>query len=68
MYRHIAKIVQLGSNSDQCYIQNHVVMNHVIKRSRCIFSRTYFPGDNDLKFQLKQVQGYRKQSFRLTVW
>ena len=36
MYRHIAKIVQLGSNNDQCYIQNCVVMNRVIKRSRCI--------------------------------
>ena len=35
MYRHIAKIVQLGSYSDQCYIQNHVVMNCVKKRSRC---------------------------------
>ena len=40
MYRHIAKIVrndQLGSNSGQCYIQNRVVMKHVIKRSRCMF-------------------------------
>ena len=36
MYKHIAKLVQLGSNSDQCYIQNRVVMNRVIKRSRCI--------------------------------
>ena len=34
MYRHIAKIVSLGSNSDQCYIQNRVVTNHVIRRSR----------------------------------
>ena len=37
MYRYIAKIVQLGSNNDQCYIQNRVVTNHVIKRSRCIY-------------------------------
>ena len=36
MYRHMAKIVQLGSNNDQCYVYNRVVMNHVIKRSRCI--------------------------------
>ena len=35
MYKHIAKLVQLGSNSDQFYIQNGVVMNRVIKRSRC---------------------------------
>ena len=26
----------LGSNSDSCYIQNHVIMNRVIKRFRCI--------------------------------
>ena len=36
MYRYIAKIVQLGSNNDQCYIQNRVVANHLIKKSRCI--------------------------------
>ena len=30
----IAKIVQLGSNIDQCYIQKCVVTNRVIKRSR----------------------------------
>ena len=40
MYSSIAKIIkneQLGgSNSDQCYIQNHVVTKHVVKRSRCI--------------------------------
>ena len=36
MYRHIASIAQLGSNSDPCYIQNRVVMKRVIKRSRCI--------------------------------
>ena len=35
MYIHIAKIVQLGSINDQCYIQNCVVTSHVIKRSRC---------------------------------
>ena len=35
MYRHIAKIVQLGSNNDPCYIQNHVLKSRVIKRSRC---------------------------------
>ena len=35
MYRHIATIIYLGSNIDQYYIQNCVVMNHVIKRSRC---------------------------------
>ena len=37
MYRHIAKIEKndhLGSNNDQCYIQNHAVLEHVIKRSR----------------------------------
>ena len=40
MYTNIAKIIlneHLGSNSDQCYIQNHVVTKHVIKRSRCNF-------------------------------
>ena len=36
MYRHIANIVKLGSNSDLCYIQNRVVTKRVIKRSRCI--------------------------------
>ena len=38
MYRNIAKIIQneqLGSNSDQCYVQNSVVTKHVINRSRC---------------------------------
>ena len=25
----------LGSNPDPCYIQNCVIMNHVIKRFRC---------------------------------
>ena len=35
MYRHIAKIVPLGFNNDQCYIPNCVVTNRVIKRSRC---------------------------------
>ena len=37
MYRHIAQIVQLGSNNDQCYIQNCVIMNRVIKRFRCTY-------------------------------
>ena len=32
----IAKIVQIGSNNDQCYIQNCVVTSRVIKRSRII--------------------------------
>ena len=41
-YIHKAKIVRLGSNSDQCYIQNRVVMNRVIKRSRCIIFDEYF--------------------------
>ena len=36
MYRHIANMVHLGSNNDQCYIQNRVVTNRVIERSRCI--------------------------------
>ena len=35
MCRHIAKIVQLGSNIDQCYIKSGVVMDRVIKRCRC---------------------------------
>ena len=43
MYRHIyiAKIFsndQLGSKSDQCYIQNCVVTKRVIKRSSVIAS------------------------------
>ena len=33
MYRHIEKIVQLGSNNDRCYIQNRVVTKRVIKMS-----------------------------------
>ena len=35
MYRHIVKIVKndlLGSNNDQCYIQNCVVMKHAITK------------------------------------
>ena len=36
MYKHIAKVDQLGSNNDQCYVQNRAVSNRVIKRSRCI--------------------------------
>ena len=36
MYSHIAKIVQLGSNSDQCFSQNHVVTNSDVQRSRSI--------------------------------
>ena len=31
MYWDIANIVQLGSNSDQCYIQNRVVMKMCYK-------------------------------------
>ena len=27
----------MASSTDQCYIQNHVVMDCVIKRSRCIY-------------------------------
>ena len=38
MYSLIGKSVlndHLGSNTDPCYIQNCVIMNHVIKRLRC---------------------------------
>ena len=38
MYRHVAKEVHMGSNNDQCYIQNRVVTNRVIKRSRSSIS------------------------------
>ena len=33
---HVVSNDHLRSNNDQCYIQNHVVINHVIKRSVCI--------------------------------
>ena len=39
MYRYIAKLVKndhFGSSNDPCYIQNRVVTNGVIKRSRYI--------------------------------
>ena len=38
MYSYIAKSVfnnHLGSSNDGCYIQNHVITNHVIKWLRC---------------------------------
>ena len=34
------KIVHFGSNNDQCYIQNYVVKNRVIKRSRAQLFKT----------------------------
>ena len=40
MYRHIPNLVQLGSKSDPCYIQNRVVTKCVIKRSRYTSNRT----------------------------
>ena len=39
MYSYIGKSVlndHLGSNTEPCYIQNHVITNRVIKRLRCI--------------------------------
>ena len=38
MYSYIVKSVfidHLGSSNDPCYIQNHVIMDRVIKRLRC---------------------------------
>ena len=53
MYRHIAKVhvVCLESNNDQCYIQNRVVMNHVIKRYRC-----------NLLFRIQNKQTFKTQT------
>ena len=35
----------LRSIFEPCYIQNHVIRNHVIKRLMCIFQDTVYPID-----------------------
>ena len=52
MYRHIANIVQMGSNIDLCYIQNRVVTKHVIKRSRCMHFMMSILDYNGIKLAL----------------
>ena len=50
MYCHIAKSVlndHLGSSNDPCYIQNRVILNHVIKRLRCTKFRGNWSTDSD---------------------
>ena len=51
MNGHITKVVHLGSNNDQCYIQNSVVTDYVMKRSRCnMFQST------DLYYDIDTIQ------------
>ena len=52
----------MGSNTDQCYIQIRVVMNRVIKRSRCIINCEYFEnfpnsGFMSLNFPIRKALG-----------
>ena len=59
----------VGSSSDQCYIKNHAVMNHVIKGSRCtildltgVYSRYLY---SDQEF-LGMLTGFNEFEFTKT--
>ena len=62
MYSYIGKSVlndHLGSNTDPCYIQNHVITNRVIKRLRCIFTLKLKMPLNSLDTMANSIDPYQ---------
>ena len=54
----------LGSHPDPCYIQNSVIMNHVIKRFRCTSKNIVLWNNSELSEKLPSLRLFLKKKHK----